>query len=108
MNIDYISIGSRIRQARQSKGLTQSRLAELLEVTPEYISRMERASTKPSLPTLSKIAGLLNVSLTYLLEGATISSADYKLEEFAEILKEMPASKRKLLYDFALLLLQSE
>ena len=108
MNIDYSSIGNHVRRARLKKGYTQQKFSELLEVTPEYISRVERASTKPGLSMLSRIAELLDVSLTDLLEGATRSSSDYKLDEFAQILKDLPAAKRKLLYDFAQLLLKSE
>jgi transcriptional regulator with XRE-family HTH domain len=108
MDIDYNAIGNRIKLARLNKGITQVRLAEFLDVSPEYVSRVECASTKPSLSTLAKISGILDVSLTFLLEGTTINSEEYKLDEFAEILKVMPPSKRKLLYDFAQILLKSD
>lgn len=106
--IDYKAIGNRIRISRSNKGITQIKFAELLNVTPEYVSRIERATTKPNLTMLSKISGLLEVSLTYLLEGSAKCNADYKLEEFDEILKALTPVKRKLLYDFAEVLLKSQ
>lgn len=107
MVIDYNAIGVRIRDIRMERGVTQAKLAELLNVSPEYVSRLERARTKLSLTTLAKIAGLLDVSLTYLLEGTSQVGNDYKLAEFSALLPAMPPNKRKLLYDIAQLLLSS-
>jgi transcriptional regulator with XRE-family HTH domain len=108
MNIDYNAIGDRIRQTRQDKGITQVRLSDFLEISPEYVSRVERASTKPSLSTLAKISEILEVDLTYLLEGTTINSASYKLEEFSEILKYMSPSKSRLFYEIGQSILKSD
>ena len=107
-NIDYKAIGSHIKTARNNKGITQSKLAELLSVTPEYVSRIEIASTHPNLPMLAKISELLEVSLSSLLDGAAMSDPDYKLNEFSDLLERMPSPKRKLLYDFAEILLKSD
>ena len=107
-NIDYISIGNRIKQARLDKDLTQSNLAEILSVSPEYVSKMERASSKPSLTTLSEIATILGTSLTYLLEGAIRNSDNYKLEEFTQLIKELSPEKRKLLFDIATVILKAD
>lgn len=108
MTIDYKAIGHRIKQARRDRNYTQAHLAELLSVTPEYISRVERANTQPSLKILGKIADLLSVNLTYLLEGTSTGNGNYKLEEFTDLLKELPAEKRKLLYEIAVVLLRDE
>ncbi len=107
MNIDYTAIGHRVKQARHEKNFTQARLAELLSVTPEYISRVERASTNPSLQIIAKIAEVLSVNLTFLLEGTTTGNDNYKLDEFSELLKHLTPEKRKLLYEIGTVLLQS-
>lgn len=107
MTIDYKAVGRRIKQARQDKNYTQARLAELLSVTPEYISRVERANTNPSLQIIAKIADLLSVNLTYLLEGTSTGNDNYKLDEFSELLKQLTAEKRKLLYEIGMVLLNS-
>jgi transcriptional regulator with XRE-family HTH domain len=107
-NIDYTLIGSRIKQARQNKDMTQSKLAELLSVSPEYLSKVERANTKPSLPTLNEIASILDTTLTYLLEGTTKNSDNYKLEEFSQLIKDLSPAKRKLLYELGTVILKSD
>ena len=50
MNIDYISIGKRIKNFRVKKSWNQVTLAEKSGVEPSNISHIERAATKVSLP----------------------------------------------------------
>ena len=40
---ENIQIGMRVKQAREAARLTQERLAELLDVTAQYISEIGRA-----------------------------------------------------------------
>ena len=69
MAIDYVIIGTRIREIRKNKKMTQATLAELSGVEPSNISHIERAATKLSLPTLVSIANALNVTLDELVYG---------------------------------------
>ena len=101
MLIDYQAIGNRIKSARNKKGLTQAQLAEMLQVSPEYISRLERGSTKISLPTLVEVAGHLTVTPSSLLDGSTTAESNYALGEFTEILNGLSAEKRRLLLEIA-------
>jgi transcriptional regulator with XRE-family HTH domain len=105
-NIDYKAIGSRIKTARNNKGITQSKLAELLSVTPEYVSRIEIASTHLNLPMLAKIAELLDVTISLFLDGVSMSGSDYKLSEFSEMLEKLSPVKRKMLFEFGEILLK--
>ena len=101
MVIDYEKIGAKIKIARMKNGLTQSQLAELLAVSSEYISRVERATTHISLKKLIEITGHLNVSAGYILEGSTTTDPSYTLNEFSEILLDLSPEKRKLLLEIA-------
>lgn len=67
MNIDYISIGSRIRSARTALGLSQEQLAEKCNLSTSFIGHIERGSRKMSLETLASLCDALNVSADYLL-----------------------------------------
>ena len=69
MSIDYVIIGTRIREIRKSKNMTQAVLAELSGIEPSNISHIERAATKLSLPTLVSIANALEVTLDELVYG---------------------------------------
>ncbi len=57
-------IGARITEVRISRGLTQSQLAERVNVSNETISRLERGVSMPSLKTLEKMARCLKIPLS--------------------------------------------
>ena len=56
-------IGQRIRQLRESRGMTQSQLQMRSKVSRSYLSRIESGQMTPSLGTLEKISEALNVGL---------------------------------------------
>src|SRR5437870_2627296 len=57
------NIGQRIRQLRESRGMTQSQLQSKSKVSRSYLSRIESGQMTPSLGTLEKISEALNVGL---------------------------------------------
>ena len=46
------SIGNKIKEQRIKKNISQEKLAELIEVTPSYISNLESGNRVASLPTM--------------------------------------------------------
>ena len=60
-------VGQRVRDLRTQAGLTQADLAERSNLSPEFVSRVERGLKAPSLSTLERVAGSLGVSLGELL-----------------------------------------
>lgn len=65
--IDMVELAKRLRETRSARGLTQARLAELLEMSPRVYNRWERGAAIPRLDTLVKIAEILEVSLDELV-----------------------------------------
>ncbi len=57
----------RLTRLRQEMGINQTRLAEMLDLTPNHISKYENGRTNPPLDTLSALAEVLNTSTDYLL-----------------------------------------
>ena len=49
MFFDLQNFGMRVQEARMRKGLTQMALADILDVNPQYISRIERGVNACSL-----------------------------------------------------------
>ena len=88
MEIDYVSIGKRIREIRTAKKMTQADLAELSGVEPSNISHIERAATKVSLPTLLQIANALNVSLDELVCGSLVKSSHIMIKQLDDIISD--------------------
>ncbi len=67
--IDYAQLGIKIKEIRQSKGLTQDILAEMVSCNTSHISNIENNHTKVSLNVLLAIANALNTSIDYLLSN---------------------------------------
>ena len=63
-----MTIGSRILEARRALGLQQKQLAEKAGLAPSLVSQIERDRVSPSLNTLRKLAGVLDVSLSWFFE----------------------------------------
>lgn len=106
MALDYKIIGQRIKKARLSKGLTQDNLAENLNVSVAYLSRIETGSIRINLPRLNEICNLLGITESYVLSGTADNSNSYLNTEFSELLKIIPPDKQKLLYKIANLLIE--
>jgi transcriptional regulator with XRE-family HTH domain len=64
---EYATMGDRLRRARQARGLSLRRLADVLGVSPSLISQVETGRAKPSVNTLYALANELGISLDSLL-----------------------------------------
>lgn len=60
-------IGNRIRNARDAKKLTQEKLGELVELTPNAISNIENGTSCPNLKNIVAITQVLEISIDYLM-----------------------------------------
>lgn len=56
-----MQIGERIKSIREFHGVTQAKLAEQINVTPSFISRIENGSSMPSIDYIRSISKALNV-----------------------------------------------
>jgi transcriptional regulator with XRE-family HTH domain len=59
-----------LRARRLSAGLTQERLAELAEITPIYVSELERGRYSPSLAVVERLARALGLRVSELRAAA--------------------------------------
>ena len=62
-----IEVGRRVRRAREAAGLTQERFAELIGVSPQNVSCVERGLAGVSLTVLRRMCQILRVSSDALL-----------------------------------------
>lgn len=60
-------IALNIRLHRLRKGLKQEQLAELLDMTQQHISLLEKAASMPKLTTLMKLAEVFGTTVDDLL-----------------------------------------
>lgn len=59
-------LGRKIKEARNSLGLTQAELAEKIEVSQNFLGDIERGIKLPGLPKLILLSNTLKLSLDYL------------------------------------------
>lgn len=65
-----MTIGSRVKGLRKTRGLTQDQLAELAGITQSSLSEIERGQTKyGSGPVLIRLAAALHVAPNWLSTG---------------------------------------
>lgn len=64
--------GSTIKRLREQKGLTQTKLAEQLDVSSKAISKWETAKGFPDISLIEPLAAALGVSVMELISGDTV------------------------------------
>lgn len=62
----YNLLGKNIKARRKSLGLTQQELAEKLDMSLNFVGKIEVAFSKPSLDTLIRLADALETSVSEL------------------------------------------
>lgn len=82
-NMIRMQIGERIRKKRQELDLTQAAFSQLLDISPSYLSAIERGQRGISSRISRSIHELTGMSFDYLLNGTSIldvSHAEYVRE----------------------------
>lgn len=69
-NPSLIALGQAIRRMRQTKGISQEKLALLAEVDRSYMGRVERGDNNVAVLTLERIAAAMGVTLAELMAEA--------------------------------------
>lgn len=77
----------RLREVRQSRGLTQESLAKLLEMHPQTIWHWEKGNQNPSRPNLHRLAGVLRVNPDYLMGVTDDRKAEFRGEDVSDCLE---------------------
>ena len=94
-------LSKNIKDLRISSNLTQENLAEQLDVSIAFLSRIERGNSHINLKRLTQICDILGVSEGYILNGASSKSTNYLSSEFNDILNSVSPEKQKLIYKIA-------
>ena len=98
--MDQIKIGKFIQEKRKEQKLTQSDLAEKLNITDRAISKWENGNCLPDASAMAELCKLLNISINDLFSGETVDMKDNekKLEEnLLEMAKLKEEKDRQLL-----------
>lgn len=74
--MDQYVTGAVIRSLRERSHLTQTQLAEKLQVSDKTVSKWETGKGYPDITLLEPLAGALSVSVTELLSGSAVKNAN--------------------------------
>ena len=88
-------IGRRIQKIRKQKGLTQEQLAERVNISPHYLSALERGVYNIKLDLLVDILNVLNCSADEVFQDVVDSSSKIKASQLSEKLKGLPLQEQR-------------
>lgn len=95
-------IGEKIKIARESKGWTQSELAEKLSIEPPSVSRWESGKTNPKPKQIPKIAEALGRSVDWFQDTdhqIPISDMEKRIQDLEAKIQGMSQSENKMTID---------
>lgn len=90
MNKLLVDIGNRINNRRRAMGYTQEQVADMMDVSIQMVSNLERGNKAIRIDNLLKLCQILQVSTDYILTGeqsenelskkiSKLSKRDYQL-----------------------------
>lgn len=99
--LNFSSIGQRIREVRNDKHFTQEYLANATGVNVSHISNIETNKVKVSLTLLVQICNALDVTMDYLLENEYHNPTSTLEKELLNTIKDMKKEKQETLLRIA-------
>lgn len=98
-----VLVGEKIRVLRQSRGLSQEKLAFKSGLNTSYLGQVERGEKSPTIVTLDKIATALDARLDELFQFDLGNVADKELSYVEKVsfeLRGRTEEEQKAVYDF--------
>ena len=89
----FSEIGARLMAKRKALCLTQTKIAEQLDVEPETISRIENGAVATSIERLASYAQVLGMGLEELFSDVPITPYDTQKEWLALMTQLSPADR---------------
>lgn len=87
-----------LRELRQSKGVSQQKIADAIHVSQQSVNKYENHNIEPDINTLIKIADYFNVSVDYL-----IGRTEIQQQADALTLSDLSCTEEQMIKKFRLL-----
>ena len=88
-------IGKRIQEFRKKKSITQEELSEMIDISPHYLSALERGIYNIKLETLVKILNCLDVSADEVFCDVVNRSCAITPNRLTERLEALPLEEQE-------------
>lgn len=92
--------GQRVKELRKGKGLTQEQLAELINIEPPNVSKMESGLHFPQPEKIEKIAKALDISIKDLFEFEHFQKKEDLIKYINNSIKDFDLKTIELVYKF--------
>jgi transcriptional regulator with XRE-family HTH domain len=96
-------IGERLFRSRKARGLTQTEFGLRVGLSRRMVAHYESDETIPSVEVLTKMAEILNVTVSYLLGESTLKKLDSDMKplyrKHIEILQRLPINEQKTIIE---------
>ena len=92
MKEKYSDVGDRINILRKQQGLTREKLAEMSDISVQFLADIEKGRKNMTVTTLRKVANALLVSTDYIVNGIP-ENFEYNFE-INELLKTLDVKSK--------------
>ncbi len=84
-----------LKTLREKRNLTQKEVAQVCDITPEYLSKIENNTKTPSMILLKKLAATYNVPLSIIIY--LVEDSERKTTHESKEAKELKALKDRMI-----------
>ena len=95
--MDAQKVGRRIQEARKARGITQSELAQMVDLSTKYVSNIECGFKTPKLNTFISIANALQCDANTLLSDVLDITTGQESGLVSKKLLNLPAEEQRRL-----------
>ena len=92
-------IGKRIQRFRKKKGLTQEQLAEMINMSPNHLSAIERGVYGVKLDTLVQIINCIDCTADDLFADVIKCGYKVKASRLSDEIENLPADEQSKIFD---------
>ena len=92
-------IGKRIQERRKSRGITQESLAEMIGVSTNHMSALERGNYKIQIDTLVKIMNILECSADEIFCDVIKNGCQVRASKLSDMLDDIPVDEQRKIFE---------
>ena len=93
------TFGRKVAELRNKKGLSQDKLAEMIDYSTNHISKLELARTNPSFDLIVKLANALDIELKELFDFKVDPTSDELKMKLHKFIDGASDKQLKLIYN---------
>jgi transcriptional regulator with XRE-family HTH domain len=94
-----MSMASRLRSAREAKGLEPAQVSERLGLSEGAVRHHENGTRNPKTKTIAQYSRLYGVSVDWIMRGAGVGPHPSDAAEFIDLFEALPEDERPLVLD---------